>query len=457
MSTVVRSIPQVHNRSSEPELIIPRRISFLDGMSFLTGTLSAYYLLMIGQVYLEELVLPVVLLLLIRKRNAWFRPRIVRTILFLGLLWLVSLILTDIYRSTPQSDALRGCALVIVFLLDFIGLYLLIFPNAWRIVLHGIGLSIGLLLQTILQPSPYFLAEPWKFGYGYPLILLVLTIGAISTRNRSPGPTWGIFALALFGMYLVYSGTRAVGGIAVITALIVWFRSTQVGRGFAARLNVFNMLGLALIFCGLLFGVLQGYAYAANHGYLGEAAKLKYNMQSGGGTLGIILAARTEFVPSLYAIRDSPLLGHGSWARDPQAQYRRYLAYLVDWEYLNISQDRLSYLIYSSDLLPTHSHILQAWVWAGLAGMVFWLVVLILVVRALMAIFRQPNFFFPLALFLGLLAVWDILFSPLGAIMRAKWGFALNVFLYCLFNQQSKSSSTLGPLSHEGLDCYNFL
>lgn len=445
MSTIERSISQVRHKTFEPELIIPARVSILDGMSFLTGALSAFYLTVIGQLYLEELILPLIILLLLRRRNGWFRPRIVRAILVLGMLWLASLILTDIYRSTPRSDALRGWALIIVFLLDFIGLYLLIFPNAWRIMLHGIGLSIGLLLQTILQPSPYFLADPWKFGYGYPLILLVLTARAIYSRNRSRGLASGTFALGLLGIYLIYSGSRAVGGIALITAFIVWFRSTRVGSVFAVRLNVFNMLGLGLILGGLLFGILQGYAYAANQGYLGEAARQKYNMQSGGGTLGILLAARAELIPAIYAVADSPWLGHGSWARDPQAQYRRYLAFLVDWEYLNISQDRLSYLIYSSDLLPTHSHILQAWVWAGLAGMLFWLVVLTLVVRALIAIFRRPNMFFALTVFLGLLAIWDIFFSPLGAIMRAKWGFALNVFLYCLLIHRVKAGQRSEP------------
>src|SRR3990172_8232872 len=107
MSTVEGSIPQVCHKTYEPELIIPAQISFLDGMSFLTGVRSAFYLLVICQLYLEELILPLIILLLLRKRSGWFRPRIVRVVLFLGMLWLVSLIFTDIYRSTPQTDALR--------------------------------------------------------------------------------------------------------------------------------------------------------------------------------------------------------------------------------------------------------------------------------------------------------------------------------------------------------------
>ena len=432
MTALDNSISHLRGNAYEPELAASARVPFLDWMAFLAGVLSAFYLQVIGQVYLEELMLPAVILLLLRRRSAWFRPGIVRAILWLGVLWLFSLILTDVYRATPQSDALRGWALIVVFLLDFLGLYLLIFPNPRRLVLHGAGLSAGLLLQTILQPSAYFQIEPWKFGYGYPLVLLILIAGAVYSGNRSPLRLAGILPLALFGIFLVYVGTRSIGGIALLTACIVWFRSTRIGAAFAFRLNVFNGVALAAFFGALLMGIMQGYAYAASEGILGEAARHKYNLQSGAGTFGIIFAARTELVPALIAIGDSPLLGHGSWARDPQALYRRYLAYVVDWEFLNLSQDRLSFLIYSSDLLPTHSHILQAWVWAGFAGMVFWLVILILVIRVLIAVFRRPNAFFALAVFLGLLGIWDIFFSPLGAIMRAKWGFALNVFLYCL-------------------------
>jgi O-antigen ligase len=415
--------------------IKPNQLAFMDGLSLLAGGFSAFYVQIVGQLYLAEFIFPVLLLLFLRRKWGMLRAWPVRAILILGGLWLINLVITDIYLSTSQQDAFRGWALISVFLLDFIALHFLIYPFIKRIWLFGFGLALGLLLQTVLQPSQYISAEPWKFGYGFPVILLVILVGVLALGNRFMKSFLGVFVLFLFGIYLIFVGTRALGGIAIVSAVVVWFRSTRLGTSIARSLNPLTVFWLFLFLVVLFFAVLQVYAYSAERGLLGDSAKSKYEMQSGGGTLGMVLAARAELIPAIRAIGDSPWLGYGSWARDPNAQYREYLVYMVDWGYLNISPDYLRYMILSSDLLPTHSHLLQAWAWAGIAGMIFWVAILILVLKAIISAFRQTNIIFPLIVFLGLFAIWDIFFSPFGAIMRAKWAFSLNVMLYALMKR----------------------
>ena len=60
----------------------------------------------------------------------------------------------------------------------------------------------------------------------------------------------------------------------------------------------------------------------------------------------MLLAGRADIVPALYAIYDSPVIGHGSWAKDPS--YRLYYLKLLDWGYANF-KSYLEYLVGASD------------------------------------------------------------------------------------------------------------
>ena len=72
---------------------------------------------------------------------------------------------------------------------------------------------------------------------------------------------------------------------------------------------------VGLVFCGIAaFTILQGYDIAASHGWLGAGAQTKYVEQS--GSLGVLVGGRSEVLVSTQAIMDSPILGHGSWAKD---------------------------------------------------------------------------------------------------------------------------------------------
>ena len=49
--------------------------------------------------------------------------------------------------------------------------------------------------------------------------------------------------------------------------------------------------------------------------YPGEDVQKKYQMEAS-GKYGVLLGGRTELLASLPAVYDSPILGHGSWAKD---------------------------------------------------------------------------------------------------------------------------------------------
>ena len=167
---------------------------------------------------------------------------------------------------------------------------------------------------------------------------------------------------------------------------------------------------VTLAIAAALIGFQQLYVTAVKSGSLGFDALQKYDDQST-GDLGLLLGGRSESLASLQAIADSPLIGHGSWAKD---------SYYVNLLYEQASLHGYSQtgLYNDDDAIPTHSHLLGAWVEGGFLGGLFWIWVLLLTARRLIFAVNVDSNFQILLLFCGISLLWDVLFSPLGTQAR---------------------------------------
>jgi hypothetical protein len=352
--------------------------------------------------------------------------RVVR-IMALGALWFIGQALTDLIRQTAVPDLVRGWAGIIVLLVSFSSLYLLLGNNIRRIKIFMFGYVLSGILSSIVQPSPYFAAYPWEFGFGVPVTLLTFLFVVIASQGqlkRMGKWLWLIFAVG--GVSLILNA-RSLGGLAILSGAIIWLRIFPLTRGFMTHLRGKNLLIMGLLLVGIIWGMLEGYAYLARRGLLGQLAREKFETQSNGNVWGLILGGRIEILGSSRAILDSPIIGHGSWAQD--AKYRLSLNQLADLGY-NVNKSQLDYVINSTDLIPAHSHLTQAWVWAGILGAMFWGWVLVFVGMVLLKANTTPNELYPLVIYFGIFAVWDILFSPFGSFMRLAWVLRFIVLLF---------------------------
>lgn len=415
-----------------------------DLLVFVIGLLSAIYVNVGGNLYLAEIVLLVLLPYLLYTRLKMLNFSQVRPIIILGLGWLLNQIITDIYRGTLFADVIKGWALIVVFLTNFISLYLLIFPSIRRIALALLGVSLGLILQGVLQPTDNMLLNKWKYGTGFAVILLVsIGIYFVSNKKNIRFLGWS-FILILVALFSFYESSRALGGVALLSAIVTMFRFTLIGNGIARRIS--NPLNIALAVILLFFtafGIIQIYGYAAEQGYLGDSAQAVYQSQSS-GELGVLLGGRREWLPATRAIMDSPILGYGSYARS--TDYGQYLFELANLGY-KVNETQVSSYLAARDFIPTHSHFLQGWVWAGILGGLFWLYILSLVIRALIKTFRFPTGLFMATTSMGIYAIWNILFSPLSNSLRLTWAFILVTLLFALFYSPAMTGET-GPLQH---------
>jgi hypothetical protein len=245
-----------------------------------------------------------------------------------------------------------------------------------------------------------FLGTGWKFGYGQLVTAAIFLVSAALVSSRVTKLAGRLLPF-LTAAFTLSQNARNLFGLTVLSALAFAFSA---GRRRAQSPAIFALICVGGLVAG--WAATSAYSYAADSGLMGIEAKQKYDVQTS-GDLGVILGGRTELLSSTQAIADSPIIGHGSWARDI-----RYVEEMVT------RLERAGYLIegdpFADDLIPSHSHLLGAWVEAGVLGAAFWVWAGWVAVRGLWAAITRPTPLTGFIVFVGLSLLWDILFSPFG-------------------------------------------
>ncbi len=399
----------------------PTTWTFLDVASLAIPLTIAFDVSLVGRLFLAEVLLLAILPFVLMTRRGRPFDRAAQLIVLVGLVWLWSQIVTDIYRDTTFLDYARGWMKIAFTLSSLVALYALLIGRARRILLFACGLSVGFVVEAFAFPAPLTASDPWKFGYAFPATLL---IAAAASTRRVGGiaflPALALGAAALLNMRL---GFRSLGGVCVLSAAYLFLHQLR-GHGVRplARLSLARLIAIAAATVALGVAVILSYGSAAKDGLLGDVAAQKYQQQSS-GRFGVLLAGRPELLGALPAIGDSPIIGHGSWARDPKYVHHM-LAELTRLGYAPLPRPAETF-----DLIPSHSHLLGAWVEAGIAGAAFWLIVIGIAISVLAGLYRIRVQLAPLIVFLAFLLVWNILFSPYGAQTRVIAPFSIVVLL----------------------------
>jgi hypothetical protein len=379
---------------------------FFDALAFLVPVLLAADFVSAGRLYLSEVVLLLLLPpLLWRHQESGLAP-IPAAFVALGLLWLAGQVATDVFRATPLHDIERGWSKIGFTLSNFVALYLIFEGRARRFVLFGYGLAFGLAFRYVVDPGPYGSADPWKFGYGYSLTLIIVLLA--STRVVAARRFARSGLLAAVAVLNLLHDFRSLAGVCALAAFYTATAELK-GRGFERspiRFSVARVLTLAALIVAVGFSFVSLYGHLASRGVLGTSASKKYAAQ-GGSAFHLIASGRPEIFVSSRAVADSPILGHGSWAKDP-----KYLQMQIG------SGVHPSATMLAQGLIPTHSYLMGAWVEAGLLGVPIWLWTLFLVAAVLARCYRYDDRLVPLIAFGAFALAWNVFFSPYGSFER---------------------------------------
>ena len=266
-----------------------------------------------GRLFLTELALLLCLALLTWKSE--ISPQRVKLLIVLLLIWFFAQVLTDFVRATPFSDLIRGWSKIIFIGLDFIAILAIIQKNERRLMLFFIGLGIGTVLNESSSGLYSDFATNWKMGVGMGATITLLAL--LSFYPKLFHRNYAVILIVSISVLSFLNNARSLGGILFVSALYLQFYS----RIYSLEIIQLSVKKVTLVFGSALFllAILSvGYGELVTRGVFGEEALYKYQSQNlkKFGPLGIIMGGRTELLVAGVAITDSPIIGHGSWAKD---------------------------------------------------------------------------------------------------------------------------------------------
>jgi len=458
MTTATRLVTRPRQRPRQTS--VRQRLASAGGyiIVFLIGFTGQFTVFFIGAFPIGEIILVPLLPFLIALYWRKIIKRDMIPVFGLMALWLFGQVATDIIRKTPTLDAMRGFAAITFFAIDLAGVAALLRGNDRHKVVFFIGNGLGSISFVMTQPSHDF----WKFGIGYGTMMIAVIVSCYFYRRRRHMITGAIF-VAIVMANLLFNYRSPILFALVVMALTLPIVPEQILRfrvlprsGSFARIAV---LAATAVVAALVAQRLVSWATAK--GLAGEEAQAK-NLRQEESKHGILLGGRPEILVSSRAVIESPIIGHGSWAKDA-----KYAEMLYDIQVENgIEQSFEDVWGTELGLIPAHSHLMGSWVWAGILGAVFWVYILVLVVKGIVVVANQHPPLAPLYGWLLVGYVWAIPFSPFGSIVRLYEAGILVILLDLLERQvpltprvqwsrraQWQSFRTRGriPLSHSPL------
>lgn len=388
-------------------------------VAFLLGLGTRLQVQVIGYLPLTEIFVLLATPLLLPRITARATLAPTRWLVPLAALWLGGTVMSDLYNQTDWSLSARGIARAIVFIfcIPFCSWY--IATDTWRKLLW---LSIGVVPSFVL--SAYVLkggvheyrqwarggvAEiTWEThwcGLAY-AICLVLMLWFYRSR-----PTVGYVSGLVTGALNIYMGARSTGAVTIFGAGVTFARNVVARRstnagGLVRRLSFGRAVPAIMIISLVGFLVYVGYGWAASSDLLGNRARLKYEAQSR-SKYGLLLGGRADVLAGLIAIQKNPIFGYGSWPIDRDGFYIQMC------ELLDEKPDK-NYYKSGYPGIPTHSHIVQAWVQSGFLGGIFWIYVLYILVVSLYRPMLHESQLRLWASSVAMMAIWSVMFSPIS-------------------------------------------
>lgn len=389
---------------------------------------------LVGRLTGTEIVLiPLVALGLLAGRTPPIEGPI-RTLLILALVWCGAQYVSDLVNGSSPANILRGAARALMTAMLLLGFFICCGNRIRNIHALYIAMGGGLLAGAYLNPSIYTESEPWKFGYGTGATMLLVAGAGWLWSQRLYLPALGLcIAIGLLNLQL---GFRSMGGMVFMTAILLGLSLVLGNRrrvisawGAALRIGVTVVVVSA---GGVL--IIDLYASAAQQGLLGQQEQEKFFDQV--DDRGVLLSGRAELPIAIEAVKEKPLLGHGSWAED------EYYSILY-WQQSGLQVDNIP--LEERDLIPTHSHLMGAWVEGGILAALFWFYALFLLARTILVLIHNRSLADPIVILTLVMLGWAIPFSPYGLTNRVMSSFAIVVAVTLLrLNAESQASASSG-------------
>jgi hypothetical protein len=414
-----------------------REAFFTEAALFILGAAGLYSVNIIGALPGNEvLLLPLLpLLLLAHGRRAFDRQYLLFYLLAGG--WFLGTQIADTYNGVPTFNRMKGTARVVFFILDFVALAIFINNRTRRVVIFALSIAAVLLIGSLQLSGDFTLR--WKFGFSQGFAILVL-LGSSYFYARRRYRVCFLIWFVLAALNLHYGFRSQLGVHFVAAVLILPFSGNERKRRDGAHdtKDTSRMLILLVLAAGAAYAANASIKYAAQLGFFDESQRAKFLGQAE-GDYGVLVGGRPETLVAIQAIRDSPIIGHGSFPFG-----LKYMQLQQDIQYEHGYTDSHEAEEVDYPVIPTHSHLTLAWVEGGILGGICWIYVLILIIRGVLRLsVLRPNLA-PLYSYLLVSFVWDILYSPFGSVNRVRAAFYILLSYFILKNPAPTTARVRG-------------
>ncbi len=423
--------------------------------AFLLGLGTRLQVQLIGYLPLSEIFVLIATPVLLRRLTARATLAPTRWLVPLAFLWLSGTVISDIYNQTAWSLSARGIARAIVLIccIPFCSWY--IATDTWRKLLwFSIGVIPSVILSAYVLKGGVHEYRQWARGgiaeitwethwcgvpYAISLVLMLWYFRSTPIIGYSSGVIAGVLNIAM--------GSRSIGAVTILGPAITAARNVVARRmrqssGLVRRMTIGRAIPAVILVVFVGLAVLSAYGWAASNDLLGTRARLKYEAQSR-SRFGLIIGGRADVLAGLLAIKENPIFGYGSWPLDKQEFYVRMC------ELMGEKAD-MGYYKSGYPGIPTHSHIVQAWVQSGFFGGMFWIYAIYILLLSFYKPMLHESQLRLWATTVAMNTIWSVLFSPISD------RFMTAMTLAVLLREMAAASSAIGPrLSPSGIKTGN--
>lgn len=330
---------------------------------FLYAVGSVIPINLIGTLSIADLVIAIFFIIYLLRGNISLQVYKNEDLLYITKLYLILLfiqIFTEILVNNSIENSMKGIAITVLSYMKILVLWPLILKNSRNIFWLFLWLCLIKIITTNpeseISTTDMLSGEEYSFfkfriapRIGEALILLSLW---------KPLKKYLSFLFITIGIFCIVLGARSTGLMIFLTGLIGYFYQHKkiIKRKILLRWGIigsFICYGLFIIYVN---AVLSGDIVSGNSSIQLQKIENPYN------PLYVLLSGRTESPASLAAISDSPWIGWGAWAKDPDWKYHRIQA--------NFQGETFNTRINYNNIIPAHSVLLQTGVHNGIFALI---------------------------------------------------------------------------------------
>ena len=413
---------------------------------FLFGVLFAQKVIIIGELYIGELIsLIYIFFHIFRLKLNDFELKLIGYTFLTVLL----ILLVNFYHGTDFDKNMKGIFAFITFCstIIFLTRYFEEISDFKKPCLFYFGLILGKFLYLIYakaEMTHLFYYNPWKFGIGISFIELILLLPLFLKKEFS-NKFWIIFVIIM--IYISFANNSRALPLILIGAFIgyyLFYNSENQGLKFFKKKSTFLLLPLgyflAVMLSGAVFSKLDSSTILSSN----FEKMVEKNTSQSKGAFGVTVSARGALIEAFYAIKDSPLVGYGSYPEDKDSYYKiKQLEFLYKYNYIDfIPNPKMTEIIFGKDI-NAHSILFDHIIAVGLLGALFWLFIVSFVVKKYAIYGNYLPFFFHFKV--GLL-FYSLFFNPWSGSSRHSMEVAivfLIIFIKLLKKNKSKINSNV--------------